>query len=93
MTASRFCNMVWIYFRHIVSVGLAVYMDVFEVLSPEWLHFIVRFSRIFLETVLEASSAGRLSGGRYESCFIWNRKHLSCMLYIPDTRFLTMFCC
>ena len=34
MTASRFCNMVWIYFRHIVSVGLAVYMDVFEVLFP-----------------------------------------------------------
>ena len=93
MTASRFCNMVWIYFRHTGGTGLPVYMDVFEVLSPEWLHFIVRFSRIFLETVLEASSAGRLSGGRYESCFIWNRKHLSCMLYIPDTRFLTMFCC
>ena len=47
MTVSCFCNMVWIYFRHIGSVGLAVYMDVFEVLSPEWLHFIVQFSGIF----------------------------------------------
>ena len=47
MTSSRFCNMVWIYFRHVGGTGLPVYMDAFEVLSPEWLHFIDRFSGIF----------------------------------------------
>lgn len=31
MTSSRSCNMGLICFRHIVSVGLAVYMDAFEV--------------------------------------------------------------
>lgn len=34
MTASRSCNMVWIYFRHIGGTVLAVYMAVFEVLFP-----------------------------------------------------------
>ena len=47
MAASRSCNMVWIYFRHIGTGKAVVYMDAFEVLSPEWLHFIDRFSRIF----------------------------------------------
>ena len=49
--------------------------------------------RNFLETVLETSSAVRLYGGRYESGFVFIWKHMSCMLYIPDTRFLTMSCC
>ena len=47
MTSSCFCNMVWIYFRHNWTGKMAVYMAVFEVLFPEWLHFIVRFSGIF----------------------------------------------
>ena len=47
MTAFRSCNMVWIYFRHIGTGKRAVYMDTFEVLSPEWLYFIIPFSRIF----------------------------------------------
>ncbi len=41
--------MVWIYFRHIGTDKRVVYMDVFEVLSPEWLHFIDRHSGIFRE--------------------------------------------
>ena len=93
MTYSRSCNMGLICFRHVGTDKRVVYMVALEVLSPEWLHFIVPFLRNFLETVLETSSAVRLTGGRYESCFIWNWKHISCLLYIPDTRFLTMFCC
>ena len=66
MTASRSCNMVWIYFRHIGGTVLAVYMDAFEVLSPEWLYFIDRFSEIFWKIVLETLSAVRLYGIGYE---------------------------
>lgn len=47
MTSSCSCNMVWIYFRHIESVGLAVYMVALEVLFPEWLYFIDCYSGIF----------------------------------------------
>lgn len=47
MSTSRSCNMGRVYFQHIETGKRAVYMDVFEVLSPEWMYFIDRFSRIF----------------------------------------------
>lgn len=47
MTYSRSYYMVWIYFRHVGTDKRVVYIDTFEVLSTEWLHFIVQFSGIF----------------------------------------------
>ena len=47
VNSSRSCNMGRIYFRHIWSIGLSVYMDAFEVLFPEWLYFIDLFSKFF----------------------------------------------
>ena len=71
MTASRSHNMGLICFRHIVSVGLGVYMAVFEVLFVEHLYFIDHFSGIFwklfwnlhrLSVYLESERNPALSG-------------------------------
>ncbi len=66
-------------FQHVWTGLVDACLDALSVL-PFNCPYVHRFCpQKILEFVLESSPAALLSGGRYESCLIWNRNHSSCL--------------